>query len=92
MRQKIATEKRDIMLVQKFFRYPNFSETQKGSPTKLMGIVRQKKRENPDIRIIQKFSVIRTFLKRGSVPSRSFWALIQKNKQNPDTPPIQKIF
>ena len=44
VRQKIATENRDILLVQKFFRYPNFSETQKGSPTKLMGIVRQQKK------------------------------------------------
>ena len=43
VRQKIATEKRDIMLVHKIFRYPIFSETQKGSPTKFMGTVRQKK-------------------------------------------------
>ena len=65
------------------FRDQNFTETRKGSPTKLFGTVRQKdfegKRDNPPPPILSKnFLHNRNFLKHRKIPVRSFSALWDK--------------
>ena len=71
-----------LFLIQNYFRYPKFSETQKGSPTNFLGFVRQKfwqkiVIQNP-LLLSKIFFDTRSVLNHRRVPPRNFWTLWDK--------------
>ena len=66
----------------KIFRYPIYSESQKGSPTNFFGTVRPKLWQkiviHPPLLLSITFFDTRNFLKHRRVPLRNFWTLWDK--------------
>ena len=74
MPKKNNGKSRDPPTENKRFRFPKDSETQRGSPTNFVGIIREKNStEKSDINhSVMKFFDSRTFLTYRSVPQRNF--------------------